>query len=62
MALESGGRLAATMIDLTDRADLVERFSVTTVPYFVVNRRAGFAGPLPELVLLQRIHDQAVGR
>lgn len=57
MALESRGRLTATMIDLTHHADLLERFSVGTVPYFVVGEREGFPGPLPELILLQRIQD-----
>ena len=59
MALESRGRLTATVIDLTHHPEWIARFSVTTVPYFVVGEKAGFAGPLPELILLQRIHDQA---
>lgn len=47
------------MVDLTHHPELAERFAVTTVPYFVVNGRSGFPGPLPELLLLQRIADLA---
>ncbi|MFZ5823247.1 MAG: hypothetical protein ACOY94_02695 [Bacillota bacterium] len=59
MALESRGRLTANVVDLTHHPEWMERFSVTTVPYFVVGEKAGFPGPLPELILLQRIHDHA---
>lgn len=61
MALESRGRLTATMIDLTQHPEMAGRFGVTTVPYFVAGERVGFAGPLPELILLQRLLDQTAG-
>lgn len=57
MALESRGRLTATAVDLTHQPELVERFGITGVPYFVAGEKDGFTGPLPELVLLQRIAD-----
>lgn len=59
MALESNGRLTATVVDISDRPDLIQRFRVTTVPWFVVNEEHSFSGPLPELLLLQRLADVA---
>lgn len=57
IAMESRGRLTATTIDLMHHVDLTERFAVTTVPFFVIGEGVGVPGPLPELILLQRIAD-----
>jgi len=62
MALESRGRLTATAIDLVHHADMVQAYNVTTVPFFFIGERAAFPGPLPELLLLQRIADYAGDR
>jgi|GEM_PF-3414234 len=59
IALESRGRLKAVTIDLTQHQELVGQFDVQTVPFFVVGGKTGFPGPLPELVLLQRVADSA---
>ncbi|MGE5673739.1 MAG: thioredoxin family protein [Mycobacterium leprae] len=59
IALESKGRLTATVVDVSDRPELITRFGATTVPWFVVEERVSFAGPLPELVLLQRLAGAA---
>ncbi len=59
IALESRGNLRAVTIDLTHHPEMVGRFNVLTAPYFVVGGKTGFPGPLPELILLQRIADVA---
>lgn len=59
MALESRGRLTGIMIDLTRHPEWLERFTVSTVPFFVVGQKTGFSGPLPELILLQRLLDHS---
>lgn len=59
IALESAGKLTATVIDVSDRPDLITQFGATTVPWFVVNEAQSFAGPLPELLLIQRVADIA---
>jgi hypothetical protein len=62
IAFESGGRLTATVVDVSERLDLIERFGATTVPWCVVNEAHSFAGPLPELLLIQRIADVAANQ
>lgn len=57
IALESNGRLTATVIDVSERPDLIAQFGATTVPWFVVGGQHSFAGPLPELLLIQRLAD-----
>lgn len=59
IALESRGRLKATAIDLTQHPELITQYGISAVPSFVINQRTAFPGPLPELVLLQRLADQA---
>lgn len=59
IALESRGSLTATAVDVSEQQALIAHFGVNTVPYFVWNGETGFAGPLPELILLQRLSDTA---
>jgi predicted DsbA family dithiol-disulfide isomerase len=47
----------ATAIDVSIDQHLIREFQANTVPFFVVNRVHGFAGPLPELFLVQRLSD-----
>lgn len=61
IALESGGGLTVTAVDVSTRPELIRQFGAATVPYYVVNRQHGFPGPLPELILLQRIADLVIG-
>lgn len=48
-------RLKAAVVDVGAMPSYLDRFPVATVPYFVVGGRTGFSGPLPELVLVQRL-------
>lgn len=59
LALESKGKLTVTVIDVSERPDIIQQFRATTVPWFVVNEQHSFAGPLPELLLVQRLADLA---
>lgn len=59
MALESGGKLKAVAVDVSREPDLIRQFGAQTVPFFVVNGVQGFPGPLPELILVQRLADLA---
>jgi hypothetical protein len=45
-------------VDVSAEPALITQFQATTVPYFVLNRTKGFAGPLPELFLVQRLADE----
>ncbi|BDG60028.1 thioredoxin family protein [Caldinitratiruptor microaerophilus] len=58
LAMAAGG-LKAAVVDAGAMPSYLDRFRVGTVPYFVVGGRTGFAGPLPELVLVQRLVQAA---
>lgn len=59
IALESRGRVTATAVDLAHHPDLLERYRVSTVPFFVLGERLGLPGPVTELHLLQWVADNA---
>jgi predicted DsbA family dithiol-disulfide isomerase len=44
-------------VDVSTRPELITQWHATTVPWFVFNQAHSFAGPLPELVLAQRLQD-----
>lgn len=57
LALE-GRDLQVTAVDVSLRPDLITRYGAQTAPFFVWNQQAAFPGPLPELVLLQRLQAE----
>lgn len=56
LALE-GKELRVTAVDVTLFPDLIRDYGAQTAPFFVWERRLAFPGPLPELLLLQRLQD-----
>ncbi|MHB9146406.1 MAG: thioredoxin family protein [Symbiobacteriia bacterium] len=54
LAIE-GPNLRVKAVDVTLHPELVARYGAQTVPFFVWEGRFAFPGPLPELVLLQRL-------
>lgn len=58
LALE-GRDLRVTAVDATLYPHLVREYGAQTVPFFVWERRLAFPGPLPELLLLQRLQGEA---
>lgn len=57
LALE-GKELRVTAVDVTLYPNLIAEYGAQTAPFFVWERRLAFPGPLPELLLLQRLQDE----